>query len=66
MLILTRRPGEKIIMDIDGDKVEVEVLGAQNNYDVRLGISAPKSITILREEVALREQQAKDGGGDED
>lgn len=56
MLILTRRPLEAIMI---GNDVTVTVLGVQGNQ-VRIGISAPKSIAVHREEVyeaIQREQQ---------
>ncbi len=50
MLILTRRAGEAIL--IDGG-VRVVVLGTDGG-GVRLGIEAPPSVGIVREEVAQR------------
>lgn len=50
MLILTRRVGEAILMD---GGVRVVVLGADGS-GVRLGIEAPPSVGILREEVVQR------------
>ena len=47
MLILNRKPGESIIID---DKIEVTLLEVQDGR-VKLGIEAPKSISILRKEV---------------
>lgn len=50
MLILSRRTGEAIL--IDGG-VRVVVLGVDGN-GVRLGIEAPSSVGIVREELAQR------------
>jgi carbon storage regulator len=47
MLIITRRPGEKIMI---GDDVVVEVIEV-NGSSVRIGIAAPKSIPVYREEI---------------
>lgn len=47
MLVLTRKPGEKIVI---GDNVVLEVLEIQGNR-VRLGIKAPQGVTILRQEL---------------
>ena len=47
MLALTRRKGESII--IDGN-IEVVIIGVQGEQ-VRLGIEAPKYITINRKEI---------------
>lgn len=55
MLILTRRVGETVII---GDDVIIKVLGTKGNQ-VRVGINAPKSIPVHREEVYERIQAEK-------
>jgi len=40
-----------------GDDIEVKVLGYNATTGVRIGIEAPKDITILRTEVRDRDQQ---------
>jgi len=47
MLILTRRMGETIRI---GENIQVTVFGVNGNQ-VRIGIDAPKSINIVREEL---------------
>lgn len=47
MLILTRKDNQSIFI---GDEIEVKVLGVNENQ-VRIGISAPSDVTILREEI---------------
>ena len=58
MLILTRRVGETLMI---GDEVTVTVLGVKGNQ-VRLGVKAPKHVSVHREEIYERiraEQQAE-------
>ncbi len=56
MLIITRRPGEKIML---GDDVVIEVIEASGS-SVRIGIAAPKSIPVYREEIwqAVKDENA--------
>lgn len=50
MLILTRKMGETVII---GDDVKVQVVDVKGRQ-VRLGITAPASCSVHREEVFLR------------
>ncbi|MCC5872955.1 MAG: carbon storage regulator CsrA [Gammaproteobacteria bacterium] len=55
MLILTRRVGETLVI---GDDVSVTVLGVKGNQ-VRLGVNAPKDVSVHREEIYQRIQGEK-------
>lgn len=50
MLILSRRPGDAVLLD---GGIRVVVVGVEGGT-VRLGIEAPRGVGIVREEVALR------------
>jgi carbon storage regulator len=56
VLILTRRTGESLVI---GDDVTITILALKGNQ-VRVGIDAPKEISIHREEVALRIKKEKE------
>ena len=47
MLMMTRRAGQKIVL---GDDITIEVVEVAGNT-VRLGVSAPRSLPVYREEI---------------
>jgi carbon storage regulator len=49
MLILTRRPGERVVI---GEDILITVMGV-SGHTVRLGIAAPEGVPIYREEIWL-------------
>ena len=53
MLVLARRIGEAIVV---GEDVQITVLSRQGNQ-VRLGIRAPKSMHVDRQEIRLRRDE---------
>ncbi|MFW1676690.1 carbon storage regulator CsrA [Pontibacter sp. JAM-7] len=61
MLILTRRVGETLMV---GDDVTVTVLGVKGNQ-VRIGVNAPKDVSVHREEIYQRIQREKNEEGNE-
>ena len=52
MLILTRRIGETVMI---GDDIAITVLRVKGNQ-VRLGVDAPKHVSVQREEIYQRMQ----------
>ena len=60
MLIVTRRIGERIMI---GSDVTVTVLGVKGNQ-VRIGIEAPKSVAVHREEIFERIKRERDSDPD--
>ena len=50
MLILTRRIGEKLVID---DNVIITIMGAKGNQ-IRIGIEAPRDVQVHREEIYQR------------
>lgn len=63
MLILTRRVGETLMI---GDDVTVTVLGVKGNQ-VRIGVNAPKHVSVHREEIyeRIKKEQAGESGTDD-
>jgi carbon storage regulator len=52
MLILTRKSGETITI---GENIQIRVLGVKGGQ-VRIGVDAPREVTVNREEVFERVQ----------
>jgi carbon storage regulator len=47
MLMITRRPGERLVL---GEDIRIEVVEIAGNT-VRLGVAAPREIPVYREEL---------------
>jgi len=56
VLILTRRVGENVIV---GDDIVISVIEVRGDA-VRIGIQAPRSVTVHREEVYVELQRANE------
>ena len=54
MLILTRKVGETVVI---GKEVSITVLRVKGNQ-VRLGVNAPKEVSVQREEIIKRDPGA--------
>lgn len=50
MLVLSRKRDEKILLNVNGERIELTVVRIDANK-VRLGIEASDSVTILRSEL---------------
>jgi carbon storage regulator len=57
MLVLSRKPGERILI---GDNVTVTIVRIGPNT-VRLGIDAPRDMNIVREELCIDLQEVEAG-----
>ncbi|AOT70025.1 carbon storage regulator CsrA [Geosporobacter ferrireducens] len=61
MLILTRKKDESIMID---EQIEIKILSAEDGK-VKLGIAAPKNISVLRKEIymEIRQENQKAAAG---
>ncbi len=57
MLVLTRKKNQSIMI---GDEIEVTVLAVSRDK-IRLGISAPREISVFRKEVYLTIHEGEQG-----
>ena len=60
MLIITRRPGERVMI---GDDIVVAVIDVKGS-NVRIGIDAPREIAVFREELLETSQESAPPGGE--
>ncbi|KFZ28237.1 carbon storage regulator [Pseudidiomarina atlantica] len=60
MLILSRRVGETLMI---GDDVKITILKVSGNQ-IRIGVEAPKDVSVHREEVYQRVLQEKQSATD--
>ena len=56
MLILTRKVGESVLI---GNDISIKILSVRGNQ-VKLGVEAPKEVSVHREEIYQRIKQMKD------
>ncbi len=50
MLVLTRKLGESIILTIGSCEIEIELVRI-NSQSVRLGVTAPEDVRVMRAEL---------------
>lgn len=62
MLILTRRVGETLIIN---DNIKLTVLGVRG-HQVRIGVDAPKDVSVHRQEIFDKIQNETNGGEADD
>ncbi len=58
MLVLSRKKGESVII---GDNIEIKILETKEGK-VKLGISAPRDVSVLRKEVLDVISENKEAG----
>lgn len=56
MLVLTRRPGEQIVIN---DTIRLTVVSVKGDR-IRIGVEAPPSVVVDRQEIHYRRKQAPD------
>lgn len=62
MLILTRRVGEALVV---GDEIIINILGVKGNQ-VRIGVDAPKTVSVHRQEIYKKIQKESSNSTDEE
>ena len=55
MLVLSRKTDEMIVI---GDEVKISILSIRGKH-VRLGIEAPRDVSVDREEIHARKQESR-------
>lgn len=59
MLVLTRKPGESVVMKTaDGELIKVMLVRSSSGCS-RLGVEAPRSVSVDREEIWKRKEAQK-------
>lgn len=59
MLTLTRKVGQEVVIFTPEGEVKVKVLEIRTPNLIRLGFTAPKGVTVNREEIWLKIQESK-------
>lgn len=64
-LMITRRSGQRVVLETSDGDIEVFVGRVQANGNVSLGFSAPVAINIRREELPTRKGESDETQGPE-
>lgn len=59
MLVLVRKPGQGIYIQTSDGEIEIRMLSLQG-LQIRVGIGAPKSVTIHRDDIIKKERKDDD------
>ena len=60
MLVLSRKCNERIVVDLNGDSVTIEIVQIKGGR-VRIGVKAPEQVAIHREELWHRQSAERLG-----
>lgn len=61
MLVLARQVGQQIIMEHEGVMIVVEVVSMRPG-EVKIGVEAPKSVSVDRREIWLKRKRDEEAG----
>ena len=61
MLVLARQVGQQIIMEHEGVMIVVEVVSMRHG-EVKIGVEAPKSVSVDRREIWLKRKRDEEAG----
>ena len=61
MLVLARQVGQQIIMEHEGVMIVVEVVSLRSG-EVKIGVEAPKSVSVDRREIWLKRKRDEEAG----
>ena len=51
MLIITRKPGDSLILEVEGQPDIIEIKLLENGSQMKLGVSAPAGCKVWRSEI---------------
>lgn len=66
MLLLTRYPGETVVIEAGDLRITVTVMDAMSNGCIKLGFDAPRSVKFLRDNAIRRGPRGRNAIGSKD